>query len=105
MHCGGASACRPGGAIQETTTCCGVFSAVRGVVHCGTDHLFSNQGVGGSTTRRRAGLDAAAQGAAAVRSEAEDERRSREQSVRAHFQDQELRRQNARLNSPNVAKT
>ncbi len=39
----------------------------------------------GSTTRRRAGLDVAAQGAAAVRSEAEDERRSREQSLRAHF--------------------
>jgi hypothetical protein len=37
----------------------------------------------GSTTRRSAGLDAAAPGAAAVRSEAEDERRSREQSVRA----------------------
>src|SRR5882672_5045752 len=37
----------------------------------------------GSTTRRRAGLDVAAS-AAAVRSEAEDERRSREQSVRAH---------------------
>ena len=36
----------------------------------------------GSTTRRRAGLDVAAS-AAAVRSEAEDERRSREQSVRA----------------------
>jgi hypothetical protein len=30
-------------------------------------------------------LDAAAQGAAAVRSAAQDERRSREQSVRAHF--------------------
>jgi hypothetical protein len=29
-------------------------------------------------------LDAAAQGAAAVRSEAKDERRSREQSLRAH---------------------
>ena len=29
-------------------------------------------------------MDAAAQGAAAVRSEAEDERRSREQSLRAH---------------------
>src|SRR6266404_4341561 len=37
----------------------------------------------GSTTRRRAGLDVAAS-AAAVRSEAEDERRSREQSGRAH---------------------
>jgi hypothetical protein len=36
----------------------------------------------GSTTRRRAGLDVAAF-AAAVRSEAEDERRSREQSGRA----------------------
>jgi hypothetical protein len=36
----------------------------------------------GSTTRRRAGLDVAAS-AAAVRSEAEDEWRSREQSVRA----------------------
>jgi hypothetical protein len=32
----------------------------------------------------RAGLDAAARSAAAVRSEAEDERRSREQSLRAH---------------------
>jgi hypothetical protein len=48
-------------------------------------HAPSNQVVGGSTTRRRAGLDVAAS-AAAVRSEAEDERRSREQSVRARFQ-------------------
>jgi len=38
----------------------------------------------GSTTRRRAGLDVATP-AAAVRSEAEDERRSREQSVRALY--------------------
>jgi hypothetical protein len=39
----------------------------------------------GSTTRRRAGLDVAAS-AAAVRSEAEDERRSREHSVRGSIQ-------------------
>jgi hypothetical protein len=37
-----------------------------------------------STARRRAGLDVAARSAATVRSEAEDERRSREQSLRAH---------------------
>ena len=39
---------------------------------CRLEYASSNQVVGGSTTRRRAGLDVAAS-AAAVRSEAEDE--------------------------------